>query len=259
MKDLNKLIKNTRRFNSRRFHLIITAALLLSSMSFSTYSQRFRYGLNFGFTSVKYSFPVSSDDYHNAEIEPFSSPTGGASVQFLVNESFRIGTGVQYISVNGKRDGGQIKGSLANPNSSGELNFEVNNSFLVLPEQFTVVLLKNSKVKPILSGGLNFFIPLKQDMLIEIVPATVNPFYPTKRAEINKDTPHEYFGFFIGTGITVPVNSHEVSLLLNYRRNTSRYTIKDAVMAAPEKHEIRFTMLEVSLGWNFGFKKKENK
>jgi len=228
--------------------------LLVFCLSIATnlcYSQKFAYGLHVGYVRTVYSFPVKSDDYNSADIAPFYSPSLAMSIHFLALKSFRIGTGIQYLSISGAKDAGQVPGNFGNPNSKGRLLFNIDNSYLIFPVDFLVILSHQARVKPVLSAGINFFVPLLQSISLQVAPETINSFYPTVETTIDKNTPNQYFGFYIGSGFILPISHHELVLLLKYKSNTSRYTIKNAFLADPEKHEIKFNMIELSLGWNF--------
>lgn len=229
---------------------LLAATVLVLSFVSQSCAQRFRYGVNASYTSTKYSFPVSSDAYHEADIEPFTAPKAGASVQLLVSDVFRIGTGVQYVAFSGTKSGGRIKGDLANPNSSGELTFKADNSFIVFPVEFTLVFAEGKKIRPTVSAGGNFHSLIKQEMLVTVTPTTVNPYYESVQTEMNKSQPHDFFGFFLGGGVTVPVSRHEFSLMLNYRMNTCRFEVRNASRGDSEKHEMKFNMLDFTLGYS---------
>lgn len=233
----------------KTFSLLATTLLVLSFVSQSA-AQRLRYGINVSYTSTKYSFPVTSDPYHDADIEPFTAPKAGASVQLLVGKTLRIGTGVQYVAFSGTKSGGYIKGDYGNPNSSGELTFTADNSFLIFPVEFSLVFADGRKVRPTFSAGGNFHGLLKQEMLVKITPTTVNPFYESVQTTMNKSMPHDFFGFFLGGGVTIPISRHEISAMLNYRMSTCRFEPRNGVMGNGEKHEMKFNMLDFTLGYS---------
>lgn len=230
--------------------LLLLGVLLMPLSEIS--AQNFRYGLNAGYSRVKYSFPVDRDRYHTADIAPVGAFKAGASVQYLLTKSFRIGTGLEYMTINGSVDGGHIERSLTNPNSEGQMLFEVKNSFITLPVGFQVLIRPDESVRPFLSGGMNFYKALKQNIGIYITPDDPDPFYEEVSTTIDKDTESSYFGARLGVGVAFStLGDHELSLVVNRHFNTSRYELSDPVNGVFEKHEIRFNTWELALAWTF--------
>lgn len=230
-------------------------ACVLSTLIVHASAQKFSYGLNVGYAQIKYSFPVENNRYHASDIQPFSSVKGGAYVLYSLTNSFRISTGVEYLSVTGSNDGGNIRGSMANPNSEGRMQFGVDNSFLILPVGFQLHLGSGS-VRPLLSGAMNFFKALNQDIQISIEPEDYDPFYEKVSSTIDEETTSSYFGARIGGGVSFSgINDHEFSLLVSRHFNVSRYELGDRINGVFEKHEIHFNMWELGLAWTFNFQK----
>lgn len=225
---------------------------LLTFSFFMTSAQKFQYGLNAGFASVKYSFPVEQDRYHTAEIEPFNTMKVGGSFFYALTNAVRIGSGLQFLSIKGKNDGGNIRNRFVNPNGDGRLSFDVDNAFLILPVEFQATLADKYLVKPVISAGLNFFKALDQNIRIHIEPDNPDPYYEEVTSEISDNTPSSYFGARLGGGILLPAGqAHEVYLMIFRNFNKSRYELSDPIQGVFEKHEINFHMWELALGWNF--------
>ena len=215
-------------------------------------AQKFSYSVNLGYTHVKYSFPVEKDRYHTADMQPFNATKAGASVHYSVTSSFRIHTGLEFMSVKGSKDGGDVQRSLVNPNSKGRMQFDVKNSLLILPVGFQLYL-RSGKVRPLISSAMNFFKALDQNVRIEIDPQEYDPSYERVSTSIDDDTKSSYFGARLGAGVSFyPGDKHEISLLLNRHFNVSRYELSDPANGSFEKHEIRFNMWEVAIAWTFG-------
>jgi len=224
--------------------------LLLTFSSFCCSAQKFLYGVNVGYATVKYSFPVEKDRYYTSDIDPFNTVKVGASVQYALSGNIRFGTGLQYMSIKGKNDGGKIQGRIVNPNGDGNLTFDVNNSFLVFPVEFTI-LLSDKKIRPALSGGLQFFKALDQNIIIHIEPSDPDPYFDEVSTEIDKDARSSYFGAKLGAGAVFSASEkHEFSLMIFRNFNKSRYDTGDQINGVFEKHEIAFNMWEVAFGWN---------
>lgn len=221
-------------------------ACVLSTLIVHASAQRFSYGLNVGYTQIKYSFPVEKNRYHTSDIQPFNTLKGGAFIHYSVTNLLRIGTGLEYLSVKGSNDGGNIQRSLANPNSEGRMQFGVDNSFLILPVGFQLHI-SNGNIRPLLSGAMNFFKALDQSIQISIDPEDYDPFYEKVGTTIDDETESSYFGARIGGGIAFSaLKDHEFSLLISRHFNVSRYELGDPTKGIFEKHEIRFNMWEFS-------------
>lgn len=227
-------------------------ATLLYLLNFETSAQQFHYGINAGYTTTKYFFPVERDWYHPADIEPLNTWKVGASIHYAISSNFRINSGMQYMSIKGKSEGGDLGRRLVNPNSEGSLTFDVANSFLIFPAEFQVIFLQNSFVKPSICAGLNIFKALDQNILISITPRDPDPAYEEVKSEINNKTKSSYFGGRLGAGVIASANErHEWSLMIYRNFNKSRYEMSDAINGDFEKHEINFNMWEISLAWIF--------
>lgn len=224
--------------------------VFLTTCDFAASSQQFAYGVNVGYSHIKYSFPIEDDRYHTSDIEPFNSVKAGGSVYYSVSSSFRMGTGLHYMAIKGKKEGGTIKGSAMIPNSGGKLEFTVDNAFLILPFDFQLLFSSKGLIKPVFTAGLNFFKPLKQNMLIHIIPAEPNPYYNEYKTEVDDDTKSSYFGARLGGGALYAAGeNHEVSLMVFRNFNKSRYERSDPMKGSFEKHEINFNGWDVTLAW----------
>ena len=230
--------------------LILTGIFV--SIAAHTSAQKFTYSLNAGYTQIKYSFPVEKDRYHTSDIQPFSALKGGASVHYLLSNALRLQTGLEYISVEGTRDGGHVQRTLANPNSGGRMQFDIKNSFLIIPVGFQLYL-GGQGIRPFMSGAMNFF---KPNIHIEIEPEEYDPFYEKVSTTVVKSTKNSAFGARVGVGVSFSAfATHEISLALNRHFNLSRYDLGDRINGIFERHEIRFNMWEVGVVWTFDFQK----
>jgi hypothetical protein len=224
--------------------------VFLTSCYFTASSQHISYAVNVGYSHIKYSFPIENDRYHTSDIEPFNSLKAGGSVYYSLTRSFRLGTGLQYMAIKGKNDGGRMKGSAVFANSTGDLEFTVDNAFLILPVEFQLMPSSEKSIKPVFTAALNFFKPLKQNMLIHIVPDEPDPYYDEIKTEIDKDTKSSYFGARLGGGALYAAGEkHEVSLMVFRNFNKSRYETSDPYKGSFEKHEINFNGWDVTLAW----------
>jgi hypothetical protein len=224
--------------------------VFFTSCYFTASAQHISYGVNVGYSHIKYSFPVENDRYHTSDIEPFNSLKAGGSVYYSVTKSFRIGTALQYMAIKGKNNGGTMKGSAVFPNSSGELEFTVDNAFLILPVEFQLLPSTKGSIRPVFTAALNFFKPLKQNMLIHIIPDEPDPYYDEVRTEVDDNTKSSYFGARLGGGAVYPAGEkHEVSLMVFRNFNKSRYEMSDPMKGSFEKHEINFNGWDVTFAW----------
>jgi hypothetical protein len=227
-------------------------ATLLCLLNLESPAQGFHYGINIGYGIAKYSFPVEQDWYHPADFEPLNTLNAAGSIHYAVSSSFRINSGIQYTSIKGQSKGGNIGRRLVNPNSEGSVSLDVNNSFLIFPAAFQVILLPKSFIKPSFCAGLNFFKPLDQNIVISITPRDPDPAYEEVKSEITNKTKSSYFGGRLGAGVIASVSDqHEWSLMVYRNFNKSRYEMSDAINGDFEKHEINFNMWEISLAWIF--------
>lgn len=222
-------------------------------ISIHSVGQRIRYGLDVGYVSTKYSFPVAADVYHTKNLKSFSSVRGGAMIYLMATKTWRIGIGVQYLSMSGTRDAGHVKVN-ANQNSIGTLLFHLDNSYLIYPLESSLDLTRDTKITPFVSFGFSFFTPLKENIHVEIVPDNPYQYSEMYSLTIDKNTSeHQLFGFFAGLGVRTAMNEkHELSLSANYRMNTSYYRTRTEVSTnvfEVERHHIKFNMFDVMLCW----------
>ena len=217
-------------------------------------AQQFIYGIHAGYTQIKYAFPSEKDRFHASDIEPFNTFKVGISGHYAVTPLFRVGTGLEYMAIRGENNGGRIGRVLVNPNSQGQLTFEVDNSFLVVPVGFNLQMLGDKKLRPTLSGALQFFKSLQQNINLSIEPDEPDPSYEEVSTVIDDDTKSSYFGTRLGAGLTTSLSEgRELSLMLVRHFNVSRYELSDPIMGSFEKHQISFNMWEISLGFTMGF------
>ena len=228
--------------------------LFLATCFVQSHAQQFNYGIHAGYTQIKYAFPVEKDRFHASDIQPFNALKVGISGQYAVTSLFRVGTGLEYMAVSGEKNGGSIGRVLVNPNSQGELHFKVDNTFLIVPVGFNLQMFGDKRVRPTLSGALQFFKPLNQNITIRIEPDDPDPSYEEVRTVIDGDTKSSYFGTRFGAGVTASLTEgRELSLMLVRHLNVSRYELSDPIMGSFEKHQIVFNMWEISLGFTMGF------
>ena len=228
-------------------------ACLLCTFFAQAPAQKFSYGLNAGYTQIKYSFPVEKNRYHTSSIQPLSAVKGGATVHYSISNSLRLVTGLEYVSVKGSADGGDMPQSMANPNSEGRMQFDVDNSHFIIPIGFQLHF-GSGNVRPFASAAMNVFKILDQNINITVEPEEYDPSYEKVGTTIDKTTESSYFGARLSGGISFSaIKHHEFSLLLSRHFNVSRYELGDPIKGIFEKHEIRFNMWELALAWNLNF------
>ncbi len=225
---------------------------LIFIVCYNSFSQKFQYGFQFGFSKIQYSFPDKSDPYKEADIKPFPLFHLGTTLQLMISETFRIGTGVHFLKAKGKSDEVYVRGKYSNPNSEGYLTLDIDNSYLMFPLEFIYLISKKAKIRPLISAGLNFYKPLGQSFIFDVVPKEEpNPFYDLVHSEIKKEDLSQLNGFLIGTGVIIPVKSKtELIFRINYRLNNSFYR-STIPKISTELRSAKFKILEFSLGYAF--------
>ena len=197
------------------------------------------------------SYQYNEDDYLRQIIKTSSIPAYGiqSSIRLVLSKGFQIGSGLNYIITKGKTDPIFVDKGLSNSNTTGNFTLEVNSSYFQVPVEFIVSLSQKWKIKPFLAAGLNLYIPLKQYYFAKISPVSPNTFYARVEHTINKGT--EYRGFFIGSGVALPLNEkRDLEIRLSYRTNNFQY--KSPVLGtgvATESRAMKFNILEFSLGF----------
>ncbi len=213
-----------------------------------TYAQKFRFLGHVFYGGA--SFVYDENQYLNQTIKTNAIPAYGiqTSVQFVISESFRIGTGLNYLRMKGKTEPVFVDKNLLNTNSTGDFTMDVNSSYLQVPFEFLVTLAQKWKIKPFLVGGLKLYIPLKEYYFAKIDPVTPSPYYRKIEATINQGK--EYRGLFIGSGIILPLNKNrEMELRLSYLANSFFYeTIVPGTTTVTEESSLKFKILELSVG-----------
>ena len=229
----------------RRISPPVLLVLLFCAASHVLSGQHLRYGLNFSFNSIQHNYPVEGTRYYNVSLKPVMATKLGASVAFEYR-SFRLGTGLQYMSVESKQDGGYIKtGSMA-----GNAQFQVANKFLIFPVDFQLLLSTKWKVKPVVQAGLNIFKVMETSYSIHIVPDEAHSHLPIVGGGTEDKRRSRFHGARVGAGAAIsPFGNHEFAVLLFRNFNKSRYSLTDANKAKYEKHEISFNAWEVALAW----------
>jgi hypothetical protein len=236
-------------FPTRGYQIALVCVTLFCSLS--GFAQKFAPAVNVGYAIVKLKFPAKADPYHEAEIESFQSPTFGAGFHMLVTNQFRIGFGLHYLAFKGERSGGQIQRAALNPNQAGEFTISVDNSYLFFPV-FTQLVFGKSKVRPMVTAGINFFKPLKLDMQMGIEPDQHDTFYPTYSTTIDKsNSKSQYLGAFFGTGVVFAPGegTREFSLTLFREFNKSFYFDITDVANEGQNHQIRQYNWVLRLGY----------
>ena len=226
----------------------ITVSILAITFFSNSYGQKTKVIGHVFYGGVSYQY--NEDDYLRQIIKTSSIPVYGiqSSIRFALSESFRVGSGLNYIITKGKTDPVLVGRGLTNSNTTGYFTLEVNSSFLQVPIELNVTLSQKWKVKPFIATGLNLYIPLKEYYFAQISPTDPSPFYPRVENTVNQGT--EYRGFFIGAGAEIPLNEkRDLEIRLNYRTNSFFY--KSPVLGTgivEESRKMKFNILEFSLG-----------
>lgn len=216
-------------------------------------AQKFSYGFNVGYALNKYSFPVETSRFHGQKINGGGSVIVGFHGYRRLTNILRFGTGVNYLNVSSEGESGRYRGSLANPNSIGTVNYQITTSIFHFPVEMIAFFKKDNEWKPFLIGGLNFFYYLKDEKNFYVVPDNYDSNYDLITIKTNENTEDRHFGFHLGLGITRQISDrYEAALRIIYRINTSYYEFRkpDPIPVYEEQH-IRHTMPELSLLWSF--------
>jgi hypothetical protein len=216
--------------------------LLVIAITSILNAQKIKFFANAAYGVVNYQFQDSNEAFADTKTPGISAFGLQASLQLALSESFRVGTGLNYLKVSGKSSPVFIDSRLINPNATGDYTLDVNSSYLQIPVEFICVLGKDWKVKPLLTGGLSFYMPLKTSYLAQVEPTNTSSTYPKMDIEIDKTT--ELRGGAIGTGLLIPVMNKEVIFRLNYRLNSLGYQGN----TVNEKRALKFNIIEFVVG-----------
>lgn len=225
--------------------MIRLISVFLTALAISVSAQKTKFFAGAAYGVVNYQFKDDSEAFVGIKTPGIPAFGVQTSVQLALSESFRIGTGLNYLMISGKSSPVFIDSRLINPNATGDYTLEVNSSYFQIPVEFILILNKSWKLKPFLSGGLSFFIPLKTRFLARMDPVNPSTAYSKMDAEI--DESNELGGGTIGTGFLIPlINDREIIFRLNYRINSMGYQY--ATQALTEKRALKFNIIEVSAG-----------
>ncbi len=196
------------------------------------------------------NFTYTESDYLFQEIKTPSIPVYGiqTSIQLVLSKGFRIGTGLNFLVMKGKTKPVAVGKDLLNTNTTGDFTLDVNNSYLQIPLDFIVTLTQKTKIKPFLTGGLNFHIPLKESFFAKIDPINPTPYYGKLEAQFGNGK--EYRGLFVGSGIIIPFNEkREMEVRLAYRSTIFFYeTLVLGSGGTVSKRPLKFNIIELSIG-----------
>lgn len=207
-------------------------------------AQKFKFfgGASYGMAS--YEFQDDGEAFADVKTSGISTLGLQTSVQLVLSESFRIGSGLSFQKISGKSSPVFIDSRFINPNATGDYTLEVNSSTLMIPFEFICILNKTWKVRPLLTAGLPFYIPLKTSYQAKINPTSPSTFYPKMDADI--DEVSEMRGGIVGAGFFIPIKDRELLFRLNYKFNSLGYQVVSQVLT--EKRALKFSVIEASVG-----------